>query len=88
MKATDKDEEGTTVMHLGFEIDSEAMEVRLFQNKRDRAIKAVTTLTYKSSIIFQQVDELLDFLSHYCQIISLGRSFLHTSFSLHRTVGR
>ena len=87
-KAIDKDEEGTTVMHLGFEIDSEAMEVRLSQNKRDRAIKVITTLTHKSSITFKQADELLGFLSHCCQVIPLGRPFLCTSFSLHRTVGR
>ena len=75
-------------MHLGFEIDFEAMEIRLSKNKRDRAIKAITTLTHKSSITYKQVDELLGFLSYCCQVISLGRSFLRTSFSLHRAVGR
>src|SRR5436190_22630848 len=44
-KAADKDEEGTTVTHLGFVIDSDAMEVRLSQNKRDRALNAIMTLT-------------------------------------------
>ena len=75
-------------MHLDFEIDSEAMEVRLSQNKRNRAIKAITILTHKSSITFKQADELLDFLSHCCQIIPLDRPFLRTSFSLHRAIGR
>src|SRR5213078_3456709 len=87
-KAADKDEEGTVVMHLGFEIDSNAMEVRLSQNKRDRAIKAINTLTLKNSVTFGQVDELLGFLSHCCQVIPLGRPFLRTAFSLHRVTGK
>jgi hypothetical protein len=71
IKAVDKDEEGMIVMHLGFEIDSETMEVRFSQNKYDRMITAIITLMHRSSIIFKQADELLDFLSHYCQVIPL-----------------
>src|SRR5205814_7575780 len=65
-----------------------AMEVRLSQNKRNRAIKAITTLTNKNSITHGQVDELLGFLSHCCQVIPLGRPFLRTAFSLHRVTGK
>ena len=43
---------------------------------------------HKSFIIFKQVDELLDFLSYYCQIISLDRLFLYISFSFHHVVER
>ena len=43
---------------------------------------------HKNSIIFKQVNELLEFLSHYCQIISLNQSFLRFSFSFHRVVER
>ena len=64
-KAADKDEEGTTVTHLGFVIDSDAMEVRLSQNKHDRALNAIMTLTSNKSVTFKQIDELLGFLSHF-----------------------
>ena len=75
-----------TVMHLGFKIDFEAMKVQLFQNKHDRVIKVITILTHKSSITLKQIDELLDFLSHYYQIILLDQSFLYISFSFHHIV--
>jgi len=40
-KAPEKDSEGTTVSHLGFEFDSMNMEVWLPPNKRLRALRAV-----------------------------------------------
>ena len=75
-------------MHLNFEIDFEAMKIQLSKNKHDRAIKAIIILMHKNSITYKQIDELLDFLSYCYQIISLDRSFLRTSFSLHRIVER
>ena len=83
-KAADKDAQRTTVIHLGFEIDSLAMEVRLSKNKLTRALNAITTLTAAKSVTHAQVDELLGFLSHCCQVMPIGRAFLRISFSLHR----
>src|SRR5438552_4847225 len=58
------------------------------QNKRDRALNAIMTLTSNKSVTFKQIDELLGFLSHCCQVIPLGRPFLRTAFSLHRVTQR
>src|SRR5947207_6408492 len=49
-KAPEKDETGTRVTHLGFEFDSEKMEVRLPPNKLSRARSEVETLLTRKSI--------------------------------------
>jgi len=50
VKASEQDESGTLVIHLGFQIDSDLMEVRLPPNKLTCAIKAVTKLESQLSI--------------------------------------
>ena len=87
-KAAEKDMQGTTVIHLGFIIDSMAMEVRLPPNKAKRARHAVNLLLTAESLTFKQIDEILGFLSHCCQAIPLGRPFLRSMFSLHRCAGK
>jgi hypothetical protein len=88
-KAPEKDSNGTTVTHLGFEFDSVNMEVRLPPNKKLRALRAVHQLLNASSVSFSALEEALGFLSHCCQVVPLGRPFLRRMFSLlHRPTRR
>ena len=83
-KAPEKDATGMTVTHLGFELDSENMEVRLPLNKKLRALHAIQALTTSSSVSLRELDETLGFLSHCCQVVPLGRPFLRRLFTLLR----
>ena len=80
--APEKDMNGQVVTHLGFELDSNAMEVRLPQNKRLRALKAVNDLLEAHTVIYTTLDETLGFLSHCCAVVPLGRPFLRELYSL------
>ena len=77
-----KDEMGTRVMHLGFNIDTTIMEASLPPNKRKRAIAIVHSLLLKSWISRTRLEETLGFLSHCCQVVPIGRAFLRNLFSL------
>jgi hypothetical protein len=81
-KAVEKDSDGPVVTHLGFEFDSMNMEVRLPPNKKTRARRAVEHLMNASSVSFAALEEVLGFLSHYCQVVPLGRPFLRQIFML------
>ena len=82
VKAPEKDEFGTVVTHLGFQFDSTSMEVRLPTSKYARAVRAVSELAARKSASFSFFEETLGFLSHCCQVVSLGRPFLRQLFSL------
>lgn len=82
VKAPEKDESGTIVTHLGFQIDSNLMEVRLPPNKHARAVRAVSELASRKLVPQASFEETLGFLSHCCQVIPLGRPFLRQLFSL------
>ena len=81
-KAVEKDSDGPVVTHLGFEFDSMNMEVRLPPNKKTRALRAVEHLMNASSVSFAALEEILGFLSHCCQVVPLGRTFLRQLFRL------
>ena len=83
-KAPEKDSNGCVVTHLGFEFDSLNMEVRLPLNKKLRALAAVQHLVTARSVSVASLEEVLDFLSHCCQVVPLGRPFLRRLFSLFR----
>lgn len=80
-KATEKDSEGCVVVHLGFEFDSETMQVRLPPNKKQRAINAVNALLSSPTITHTMLETTLGFLSHCTQVVPLGRPFLRNLFS-------
>ena len=82
IKAPEKDESGTVVTHLGFQIDSDKMEVCLPPNKHSRALAAITSLASAKSTSHASLEQTLGFLSHCCQVIPLGRAFLHPLFAL------
>ena len=81
-KATEKDANGCIVIHLGFKFDSIKMQVSLPSNKKLRALDAINSLLSASIISLQSLESTLGFLSHCCQVVSFGRSFLRQLFSL------
>jgi len=81
-KATEKDSQGCTVVHLGFEFDSINMEVRLPANKKTRALKSVQSLLSTKYVTFSDLEHSLGFLSHCCQVVPLGHPFLRSLFAL------
>src|SRR5947207_10736113 len=84
--APEKDMNSTTVIHLGFELGSIKMEVRLPPNKHSHALHTVLQLLKAKSITHSILDEALGFLSHCCQVIPLGRLFLRNMFSTLRRI--
>jgi hypothetical protein len=80
-KAAEKDSNGMIVIHLGFEFDSETMQVRLPPNKKQRALDAIMDLLLSSTVTLSGLETTLGFLSHCCQVIPLGRPFLRNLFS-------
>src|SRR5947207_11027518 len=80
-KAIEKDSNGCVVVYLGFEFDSEMMQVRLSLNKKQRALDGITNLLLSSIVTLSMLERTLDFLSHYYQVVSLDRSFLRNLFS-------
>ena len=81
-KAVEKNLDGCVVVHLGFEFDSENMQVRLPHSKKQRAIDAVNSLLSSPSVTLTTLETTLGFLSHCCQVVPLGRPFLRNLFSL------
>lgn len=80
-KAKEKDLNGCVVVHLGFEFDSELMQVRLPPNKKQRALDAIRALLLPSTVTLSALETTLGFLSHCCQVVPLGRPFLRNLFS-------
>jgi hypothetical protein len=80
-KAAEKDSNGLVVVHLGFEFDTTRMQVRLPPNKKHRALDAITDLLLSSTVTLSVLEKTLGFLSHCCQVVPLGRPFLHNLFS-------
>ena len=81
-KAAEKDSQGCVVVHLGFEFDTSAMEIRLPLNKKERALDAVNSLLSSATVSLSTLESTLGFLSHCCQVVPLGRPFLCHMFSL------
>jgi hypothetical protein len=80
-KTTEKDSDDCVVMRLGFEFDSENMQIHLPSNKKQRTIDAVKALLSSSTVTHAILEATLDFLSHCYQVIPLGQPFLHNLFS-------
>lgn len=76
-----KDEMGTRVNHLGFEVDTVSMTATLSKNKRDRAINLLITLIGRKSISAKTLENLLGFLNHCCEVVPTGRPFLRHLFN-------
>ena len=81
-KAAEKDADGCVVVHLGFEFDSIKMQVSLPLNKKQCALDVVEFLLLAKSVSTSALESTLGFLSHCCQVMTLGHPFLHQLFSL------
>ena len=77
-----KREDGCQVTFLGIEIDTEALQLRLPQDKYDCALSAVHMLLRRSSISSAALEKVLGFLSFCARVIPLGRPFLRNLFNL------
>jgi hypothetical protein len=76
-----KDEMGTRVNHLGFEVDTVSMTATLSENKRNRAIKLLSSLINRKAVAATTLEHLLGFLSHCCEVVPVGRPFLRHLFN-------
>src|SRR5256714_883582 len=70
--APEKDELGTKVNHLGFEINSITMTATLPDSKRQRALDEVTHVISSKSVSAVSLERLLGFLNHCCEVVPLG----------------
>src|SRR5947207_15636535 len=80
-KAIEKDSNDCVVVHLGFEFDSEMMQVRLSLNKKQRALDGITNLLLSFIVMLSMLERTLGFLFHCYQVVSLDRPFLRNLFS-------
>jgi hypothetical protein len=72
-----KDEIGTRVNHLGFEVDTVSMTATLSENKWNRAIKLLSSQINRKAVAATTLEHLLSgFLSHCCEVVPVGRPFL------------
>jgi hypothetical protein len=79
-KAPEKDLNGSVVIHLSFEFESNLMQVRLPPNKEQRSLDSVLNLT-SSTVTLSTLESTVGLLSHCCQVVPLGRPFLRNTFS-------
>ena len=80
-KAIEKDSDDSIITHLGFEFNSEHMQVHLPPNKKQQALDTANALLSSSTVTHTMLETTLGFLSHCCQVIPLGRPFLRNLFS-------
>jgi Reverse transcriptase (RNA-dependent DNA polymerase) len=76
-----KDEMGTRVNHFGFEVDTVSVTATLSENKRNRAIKLLSSLINRKAVAATTLEHLLGFLSHCCEVVPVGRPFLRHLFN-------
>jgi hypothetical protein len=67
-----KDEMGTRVNHLGFEVDTVTMTATLSENKQNRAIKLLSSLINRKTATASTLKQLLGFLNHCCEVVPVG----------------
>ena len=65
-KVIKKNSNDCIIVHLGFEFDSEIMQVCLSLNKKQYALDDITNLLLSFTIMLLMLERILDFLSHYC----------------------
>src|SRR5947207_3339042 len=80
--ALEKNMKGYIITHLSFEFDFMRMKIHLPSNKKLHALTAIQVLLETKTMMTVTFDEILSFLSHCSQVISLNRSFLHNLFLL------
>src|SRR5271154_2526023 len=71
-----------SIIHFDLKIDFKSMQASLSKNKRLRAIAFVKKIIFKRVTSFSNLEELLKFLNHCCQVVPLDRSFLRNIFNI------
>lgn len=85
----EKDEgPATTIGFLGMELDSEALEVRLPQDKLVRLSTTLREWRGRKASTKRELLSLIGILSHACKAVRAGRSFLRRLIDLSTTVRR
>ena len=75
-----KNKEGTLIDFLDLEIDTMTMKTHLPPDKHQRALFIIIDILQRKFISFHILEKLLDFLSFYCAVISLGQILSQTNF--------
>lgn len=88
MNASEKNMNRYIIIHLDFEFNSLKMQIHFFANKKQRVLQIIKILLDVKFISLTFLDEALDFLSYYYQIILLDRSFLRNIFTLFHRIER
>ena len=70
-----KDAEGTEVIVLGYTIDTALMEIRLSEEKQEKALIQINAALYHGSLSLYQAQQLSGRLSWSAVVIRLGRSY-------------
>lgn len=77
-----KDGQGTTLECLGIEIDTIAMEARLPDRKKDKAITLIRrALGAEKGITLEECEKLTGFLNFCSEVVPLGRTFLRRLYN-------
>jgi hypothetical protein len=66
----------TTMMYLGIELDSVAMQARLSDERLQRTLVAVRRMAVRERASVREVQSLLGVLNFVCRVVPAGRSFL------------
>jgi hypothetical protein len=74
--------DGYVLDFTGIELDSDKMEVRLPQDKHNRAMSVVQNRLHRGSTSSKELKSVLGFLSFCARVVPLGRPFLRNLFNL------
>ena len=72
----------TVLQFLGFELDSETMEIRLPKEKLDQLVLLLGSWVSKKSCVRKELEHLLGKLNHACTVLPQGRVFLRRMYDL------
>lgn len=75
IKILKKNESDIIIIYFDFQIDINLMKIHFFSNKYIHIIRMIFELVSRKFISQISFEEILDFLSYYCQIISLDHLF-------------
>ena len=78
----------TRLTYLGIEIDTEAGQLRLPEDKLRRLGSLLREWTHKKHCRRKELESLLGLLNHACRVVRAGRTFLRRMWDLLRSVQR
>ena len=78
----------TCVPLYGIEVDTEAMEARLSEEKLAKAIEAVESLIGKEKVLVKELRSAIGYLTFVCKVVLPGRTYLRRLWDLTKGKGR